>query len=189
MRMFFFIGDGIGDLPLNELNDKTPLEYANTPAMDTISQRGANGLFLPYSYGTLPKGASVIMSFLGLDPLKIRRGALEAIGAGIELSPGDVALLGRFAHLDEQGRLVEIAEWDVEEGPALAAELDEYHPVSVPGVSIRVKYTAGNKVSIVIKGEGLSPNVSDLKSSPGLPIEKARPLDGRPETIKTMKIV
>ena len=190
MKLFLFIGDGIGDLPIKSKQHKTPLELASTPAMDSIARDGASGLFLPFSHGTIPRGASVILSMLGIDPNKVKRGPLEAIGAGIELMPGDVALLGRFVHLDEDGRVEDIIlERDIEEGAELAAELDEYHPTSAPGTVVRVKYTSANKVAIVIKGEDLSPNVSDIKAIPGLPIEMARPLDGSPRTIKTMRII
>jgi len=190
MKMFLFIGDGIGDLPIKSRQGKTPLELASTPAMDDITRHGASGLFLPFSHGTIPRGASVILSMLGIDPGRVRRGPLEAIGAGIELLPGDVALLGRFVHLDDAGRVDDIIlERDIEGGAELAAELDEYHPTSAPGTVVRVKYTSANKVAIVIKGEDLSSNVSDIKAIPGLPVEMARPLDGSPRTIKTMRII
>ena len=49
-----FLGDGMADLPIPELDGKTPLEAVPTPTMDKIAANGASGTFL-----TLPEGYTV----------------------------------------------------------------------------------------------------------------------------------
>lgn len=40
MKYLILVGDGMGDLPLPELKDRTPLEAARTPTLDSLCQRG-----------------------------------------------------------------------------------------------------------------------------------------------------
>ncbi|MFA6714212.1 MAG: cofactor-independent phosphoglycerate mutase [Victivallales bacterium] len=92
-KALIFLADGMADLPLKELNNKTPLEAAFTPAMDSIAARGGCGTFLTLPEG-LPTSSDVAnMSVLGLYPEKNYpgRGPIEAVSQGIELAPDDVA--------------------------------------------------------------------------------------------------
>ena len=53
MKYIILVGDGMGDLPLAELDGRTPLEAANTPSMDSLCRQGE--LFL---LRTIPEGTS-----------------------------------------------------------------------------------------------------------------------------------
>ena len=44
MKYVIFILDGSSDLPLDELDGKTPLIVANTPNIDKIAKTGCGGL-------------------------------------------------------------------------------------------------------------------------------------------------
>ena len=69
-KAVIFLADGMADLPIAELNGKTPVEYANTPAMDSIAQKGASGTFFTLPDG-LPTSSDVAnMSVLGFYPEK-----------------------------------------------------------------------------------------------------------------------
>lgn len=97
-KTVIFLGDGMADEPIGRLGGKTPLEYAHTPAMDSIAAEGRNGtlLTLPEGYPTSSEVAN--MSVLGCD-LALEycgRGPLEAAGAGIELGPDDKAFRMNF---------------------------------------------------------------------------------------------
>ena len=92
-KAVIFLGDGMADEPLPELGGKTPLEAAETPAMDAIASEGVSGLFLTLPEG-LPTSSDVAnMSVLGFYPEKNYpgRGPIEAVSQGIELAPDDVA--------------------------------------------------------------------------------------------------
>ena len=43
MKGLVLIMDGMGDRPLKEFNNQTPLEAANTPNMDQMAREGING--------------------------------------------------------------------------------------------------------------------------------------------------
>ena len=67
-KAIIFLPDGMADDPLPELNGMTPLEYAHTPAMDSIAANGVNGTFRTLPAG-LPTSSDVAnMSVLGFQP-------------------------------------------------------------------------------------------------------------------------
>ncbi len=87
------LGDGMADVPLPELDGKTPLEHANTPNMDYIAKHGRCGLAKTVPDG-LPAGSEIAnMSILGYAPEKYYtgRGPLEAASMGVTLAEGEIA--------------------------------------------------------------------------------------------------
>ena len=55
MKYIVVLGDGMADKPIPELGDKTPLEYAKTPMMDSLAQLGEIGMVpVSYTHLTLP---------------------------------------------------------------------------------------------------------------------------------------
>ena len=44
MKFVVILGDGMADLPLAELQGRTPLQAAHIPNMDMIAREGRNGL-------------------------------------------------------------------------------------------------------------------------------------------------
>ena len=51
MKYVVVLGDGMADRPIAELDNKTPLEYAKIPYMDSLAQKGELGLV-----HTIPEG-------------------------------------------------------------------------------------------------------------------------------------
>jgi len=92
-KTIIFLGDGMADEPIASLGDKTPLQAANTPAMDSIARAGQSGTLLTLPEGFPTSSDVANMSVLGCDlPTEFcGRGPLEAAGRGIPLSPGDIA--------------------------------------------------------------------------------------------------
>jgi len=93
MKYIILLGDGMADLPLVELDGKTPLEYARTPNMDRIAREGTLGLIDTVPAGFPPGSDVAIMSLLGYDPKEYYtgRGPLEAANMGVRLAADDVA--------------------------------------------------------------------------------------------------
>jgi 2,3-bisphosphoglycerate-independent phosphoglycerate mutase len=94
MKYAIIIPDGAADEPQAELDGRTPLEAAHTPAMDAIAAVGvvARACHTPTS---LPAGSEVgNMSLLGYDPLVnfTGRAPIEAAAQGIELGVEDWAV-------------------------------------------------------------------------------------------------
>ncbi len=93
MKYAVLIGDGMSDYPLKELGDKTPLEVAKTPNMDSIAEDGITGLARTVPQGFKPGSDIANLSIFGYDPSKYftGRGPLEAANMGVKLKPSDVA--------------------------------------------------------------------------------------------------
>ena len=87
------IGDGMADIPIEELGNKTILQHSNTPYMDYMAKNGVNGLAKTVP-DNMPPGSDVAnMSLLGYDPKKYYSGRapLEAASMGVELAENDIA--------------------------------------------------------------------------------------------------
>lgn len=94
MKYVIILGDGMADNPVPQLENRTPLMAADTPAMDTIAKLGSTGQFQTIG-PDMPTGSAVAnLSVLGYDPAKTfhGRGVLEAASLGIELPSTDIAM-------------------------------------------------------------------------------------------------
>ncbi len=60
--------DGIGDLPLKDLNLKTPLQAAMKPNIDRLAKMGWCGLMDPVEPGLACGSDTAHLSILGYDP-------------------------------------------------------------------------------------------------------------------------
>lgn len=106
-KAIIFLADGMADDPIPELGNKTPLEFAKTPAMDKIAREGASGTFLTLPDG-LPTSSDVAnMSVLGFFPEKNYpgRGPIEATAQGIELGEDDIAWRCNLVYVSDDGYL------------------------------------------------------------------------------------
>ena len=93
MKYIIFLGDGMSDLPVPQLNGKTPLETAVKPNMDRLAQTGLAGMVRTVPEGVNPGSDTANMSVMGYDPklYYTGRSPLEAISMSIEMEPDDVA--------------------------------------------------------------------------------------------------
>jgi 2,3-bisphosphoglycerate-independent phosphoglycerate mutase len=100
--------DGLGGLPHPETG-RTELETARTPNLDALAARACLGMLDPVGPGITPGSGPGHLSLFGYDPRKvvIGRGALSALGVGMELEPGDVAARLNLATFDAQGNVVD----------------------------------------------------------------------------------
>jgi len=169
--------DGMPDRPVRALSGRTPLAAAALPTFDRLAREGSLGLGDPVEPGIVPDTAAGSLALFGQSPRAMRRGPVEALGAGIELAPGDVALRGNFATLDEQGRIVDRRAGRIREGTEeLAAALDRL-PLSGgaggeaewAGFTVRVRMGTEHRLAIVLQGEGLSPAIAGSDPGDGAP--------------------
>jgi 2,3-bisphosphoglycerate-independent phosphoglycerate mutase len=54
MRVLFLIMDGLGDLPNESLEGKTPLEFAKAHYLKKLGKEGETGLMTTIDYGVVP---------------------------------------------------------------------------------------------------------------------------------------
>jgi 2,3-bisphosphoglycerate-independent phosphoglycerate mutase len=158
--------DGLGDLPVAGLGGKTPLEFAATPVLDRLAGLGRYGLVDPIGRGVMPNthsGCGVLLGVLPGDVGRLKRGPIEASGAGCSLQPGDIALRCNFATLesDAEGlRITDRRAGRIEEHTAeLAASFS--HMDLGDGVSAQLHPTDQHRCVLVLSGPGLSAQVSD----------------------------
>lgn len=103
MKYIIFLGDGMSDLPVPQLQGKTPLELAVKPNMDRIAREGLAGLVRTVPEGLPPGSDTANMSVMGYDPrlYYTGRSPLEAISMSVEMEPGDVAFRCNLVTLSE----------------------------------------------------------------------------------------
>ena len=94
MKYIIVLGDGMADEPIASLNNKTPLEYANTPTMDVLSKKGEIGMVHTIPEGMSPGSDTANLSVMGYDPevYYSGRSPLEALSIGVPMKDDDIAL-------------------------------------------------------------------------------------------------
>jgi 2,3-bisphosphoglycerate-independent phosphoglycerate mutase len=158
LKLLYIVIDGMADLPNKDLGNKTPLEAANTPNLDFLAKNGKTGLMYSVGKGVAPESDVAVISLLGYDPFKYStgRGIIEAVGAGISLENGDLALRCNFATL---GNGKEILDRRVarsltnDEAVRLAKAANEKVNLSSHKATFNFENTLGHRAVLVIKGK------------------------------------
>ncbi len=94
MKYIIILGDGMADESIPELGNKTPLQYADTPNMDTLAKIGCSGLLDTIPEGFHPGSEIANLSVLGYDLNDVfeGRGVLEAASIGVDILPDEMAM-------------------------------------------------------------------------------------------------
>ncbi|MBR1964406.1 MAG: cofactor-independent phosphoglycerate mutase [Muribaculaceae bacterium] len=94
MKYIIVLGDGMADEPILELGNRTPLQVANTPAMDYLAKHGKVGMLHTVPTGFHPGSEIANLSVLGYDVAEVfeGRGSLEAASMGISIAPDEMAM-------------------------------------------------------------------------------------------------
>jgi 2,3-bisphosphoglycerate-independent phosphoglycerate mutase len=152
-RLLYVCLDGLGDDPVPELGDLTPLEAADTPLLDSLAARGRTGTVVTVGEGIAPESDIAVFAILGYDPKGEHpgRGVVEAVGSGMEFQDGDLAYRINFA----------TAEWPTivdrrvgrdltsDEAHALADEVNE--KLKLPGATFTLLATVEHRGALVIR--------------------------------------
>lgn len=98
------LGDGMADEPIEALNGKTPLAYAQTPTLDELSKKSEIGLVHTIPEGMKPGSDTANLSVLGYDPKRYYSGRspLEALSIGVPMKDTDIALRCNIVTLSEE---------------------------------------------------------------------------------------
>jgi 2,3-bisphosphoglycerate-independent phosphoglycerate mutase len=154
--------DGLGDRSYAELAYQTPLQAARTPVMDRIAASGANGLYHAGLLGQALPSENAHFAMFGYEAAEFPgRGALEALGAGIDLSADDVAVLAHFAGLREENNCLFLVngkpEASLDEAKLIIKAAGEY---TRDGMKIRFIHTKGLRGILVLRGK-TAPFITD----------------------------
>ncbi len=104
MKYIVILGDGMSDEPMEALDGKTPLEAANTPAMDALASMGELGMVQNVPAGMAPGSDVANLSVMGYDPKESYSGRspLEALSLNIDMEPDDIIFRVNVVTLTEE---------------------------------------------------------------------------------------
>ena len=187
-KIVLLVVDGLGGLPHPETR-QSELETAHIPNLDALAQRSACGLTTPVEVGIAPGSGPGHLALFGYNPLKylIGRGALEALGIGTELLPGDVAARGNFCTVDDSGLLTDRRAGRIatELSAPLCERLDR---IEIPGAQVDVFPVQDYRFVLRLRGAGLSEQIEETDPQrEGMAPRPARAL--APEAGRTAAIV
>lgn len=165
-KIVLVVLDGVGGLPL-ELNGETELASAKTPNLDQLAADSQMGLVELVGAGITPGSGPGHLSLFGYDPLKyvVGRGALSAVGIGVKLNAGDVAVRGNFATLGA-GRIVDdrrAGRPSDEKNAETVAKLRSAIP-EIDGIPVEIYTESEHRFVVVFRaaGQPLGANISDV---------------------------
>jgi len=160
-RIVLLVIDGLGGLPHPETG-RSELETASLPHLDQLARRASCGVLSPLGPGFTPGSGPAHLALFGYDPWTsdIGRGALSALGLGLDFSPGDVAARLNFCTIDEQGLVTDrrAGRIPTEVCERLCKILGQ---VDIEGVEVCVAPEMEYRAAVVFCGEGLAAGVSD----------------------------
>ncbi len=162
MKILLVVLDGVGDRPNKILGGKTPLQAANSRALNNLARGGVTGL-INIAGGAAPESDSGVFSLLGCNPTKLRagRGAVEAIGAGIQYKNGWLALRANFATCKNDEITDRRVGRDLTQKEAQNLEKELNEKIRLKNAKFQFKATEGHRGVLVIKAKGLTKNVGN----------------------------
>lgn len=156
-KLLYIVLDGLGDRPIKDLGDKTPLEAAETPLMDNLAGSAKLGCVYTVGKNIAPESDIAVISILGYEADKCYtgRGPLESYAEGIEVRTGDLAYRVNFATKEPSTRKIVDRRvgrnLTTEEATLLAKTINE--KVKLKGASFIFKNTIGHRGVLVIRRE------------------------------------
>jgi len=163
-RIVLLVLDGVGDLRTAD-QPATALEVAATPNLDELARRSATGRLVPVAPGITPGSGPGHLALFGYDPTRpegdIGRGVLEAMGLGIDVAAGQVAVRCNFATADSSGKLTDrrAGRIPTRECVRLCELLGS--ALQKEGLPAEVTPGEAHRFVLVLSGDELSPDVAD----------------------------
>jgi len=163
MKIGYVLLDGCADRPCPELNHTTPLEAAYTPGLDRIVRSSNLGRVVTVRRGVAPESDIAVFNMLGYSFEKgyPGRGVIEAVGSGLEVRRGDLALRANLA--SARGRRIV----DRRAGRNLTDEEarrlgDELNGIRLKGAQLEFRATVSYRGVLVIRtDQQLSSEISN----------------------------
>jgi 2,3-bisphosphoglycerate-independent phosphoglycerate mutase len=159
-KIVMLVLDGLGGLP-SQPGGRTELETAHTPNLDALAERSALGLTVPLGPGITVESGPGHLALFGYDPLQYRigRGVLEALGIEFDLQPDDLAVRGNYCTVDAAGVVTDRRAGRI--ASPISRELSKLLTTRIEDVEIFVETVREHRLAIVLRGPGLSAEVSD----------------------------
>jgi 2,3-bisphosphoglycerate-independent phosphoglycerate mutase len=193
-KLALLVLDGLGDIATREQGYLTPLEAARTPNLDALSKDSAQGRMIPVAPGITPGSGPGHLGLFGYDPLEfeVGRGVIEALGLGMTLQAGDVAVRGNFCTLDKHGVVTDrrAGRISTQQCEALCEILSD-RIQKIGDTMVLIQPGKEHRFVVVFRGEGLEGPLTDTDPGrEGQPIATARPDNPKsPRQKKTAAVV
>ena len=184
MKYAIIIPDGAADVPLEELDGKTPLAAAVTPNIDQIAANGKCG-----TVRTIPEGMDAgsdvaMLSVFGYDPKRYYTGRapLEAAARGLKIAPDEWVLRCNFVTIVD-GVMEDYSAGHIstEEAGALIEELDRL----LSGSAVHFYSGISYRHLMTLKGE-LTVKTTPPHDILGLPVAGHLPTGDGAEMLRTL---
>ncbi len=191
MKGIIFVIDGMGDRPVKELGNKTPLESANTPAMNKMVAEGITGIMDTIRPGVRPGSDTAHLTLLGYDPYEVYtgRGPFEAAGVNLDVQPGDIAFRCNFSTADEDLVITDRRAGRIDKGTDQIRDTINQMKID-DNVEVIFKESDAHRAVLVLRGEGLSDNITDADPKhEGNKPKTVKPLDDSEEAKYTADVV
>jgi len=168
MKYIIVLGDGMADEPLVDFGNKTPLQMAEKPVIDSLAKKGRGGLLKTVPDSMHPGSEIANMSVLGYDVESVfeGRGVLEAASIGVALEEGDLALRCNLICL-ENGNIKNHSAGHISN--AEAYELIDFLNKKLGNEMIRFYPGVSYRHLLVIKGGKKQVNCTPPHDVPGKP--------------------
>jgi len=169
----FVVMDGLGDR-----GQTTPLSAADTPSLDKIVPKSSLGLLYTLGPGVIPGSDTAHLALFGYQPSQYYpgRGPFEALGAGMELKPGDVAFRVNLCTIDENMVILDRRAGRADYG--MGKIFESLDKMQIGEITVRMHHTVEHRGAGVFSGPGLSADVGNTDPhQTNLPVAKAEPLD------------
>ena len=163
MKVGYVLLDGCADRPVPSLNFTTPLQAAYTPNLDRIAGGARLGSVTTVGRGIAPESDIAVFNMLGYSFAKgyPGRGVVEAVGAGLDMREGDLALRANLASA-KGSRIVDRRagrNLTQEEAEALAEDLKK---VELTGARFEFRATISYRGVLLIRAdEPLSASITN----------------------------
>ena len=163
-KLVLLVMDGLGDLATRSQGYVTPLEAANTPNLDKLTQDSVQGRMIPVAPGITPGSGPGHLALFGYDPIEyqVGRGVIEALGLGLDLKAGDVAARANFCTLDANGVVTDRRAGRIETAVCerLCALLSSKIK-KIGTTDVIIKPGKGHRFVVVFRGKGLEGPLTD----------------------------
>jgi 2,3-bisphosphoglycerate-independent phosphoglycerate mutase len=188
-KVILIICDGLGDRPIADLGDLTPLEAARTPNLDRLAKEGITGMMWTLGRGQAPGSDIAHLSILGYDLHEhyAGRGPIEVRGLDMKLKPGDLALRGNLGTVDPAGKIIDRRAGRIEATGPFVKELDG---LTIDNTTFTLKPGTAHRVGIVMSGPDLSAEITDSDPhAENATITDPKPKVDTPEAKRTARVL
>ena len=188
--------DGAADRPIPALGGKTPFERARLPSLDRMAKDGICGIMDVIGPGIPPGSDTAQMAFLSHDPYEFYtgRGALEALGGGINVRLGDVCFRANLASVEknEGGELIVTdrrAGRIIPEAKDIVKVISKFKP-PFDDVELELVHTTQHRCALLLRGNDITHEIVDTDPHEiNLPLHELAAEPGNTASRRTVRII